>query len=86
MAARDAARALRPQGWQLSDEPFTGGFVTSSTYVTASDDRLLDSRWFIQYVPALISAVDVVALPGGHSPMLAQPPGPGQRRGNRQPR
>jgi hypothetical protein len=70
--ARRAAAHLRPQAWHVSDVPFSGEHVTPRSYVTAADDRLLDSAWHTDAARTVLGT-EPVRLPGGHSPMLSRP-------------
>jgi pimeloyl-ACP methyl ester carboxylesterase len=70
--AREAARHLRPQTWAISDARFAGSLAAPSSYISPSDDRLLESGWFRARARELLG-VEAIEIDADHSPMLSRP-------------
>jgi pimeloyl-ACP methyl ester carboxylesterase len=72
-AATWAASLLRPQGWKPSGEPspIAAWPDVPCTYIACQDDRTLTIDF--QRHLAKIHDMDLVELPGSHSPFVARP-------------
>lgn len=71
--ARAAAARLRPQHWRVTDEPSppTAWPDVPGTYVLCREDRVIDTDWAAG--AAARRGLDLVELPGDHSPFLSRP-------------
>jgi pimeloyl-ACP methyl ester carboxylesterase len=72
-AAQWAASLLRPQGWKPSSEPtpIAAWPDVPCTYIACQDDRTLTIDF--QRHLAKVHGMDLVELPGSHSPFVARP-------------
>jgi hypothetical protein len=72
--AEVAAERLRPQARTPHDEPcpLTRFPDVPTSYIVMRDDRMIRPEWSRTAAPARLG-VEPVELPGGHSPMLANP-------------
>ena len=71
--ARAAAARLRPQQWRITAEPspLTAWPEVPGTYVLCREDRIIDADW--ARPAATRRGLDLVELPGDHSPFLSRP-------------
>lgn len=71
--ARAAAARLRPQHWRVTAEPspLAAWPDLPGTYVLCREDRVIDAGW--ARAAAARRGLDLVELPGDHSPFLARP-------------
>lgn len=71
--AAAAAARLRRQHWRVTAEPspLTAWPDTPGTYVLCREDKVIDADWARAAAARL--GLDLVELPGDHSPFLARP-------------
>lgn len=75
LAASESARRLRRQSWNPAnrDNPLTALPTAPAAYVLCIDDRVVNPAWSRRVARNRLG-VDAIELPGGHVPMLADPP------------